>query len=52
MLIDKKKHAHKGSYRHFLKVRQPIYGLGKVKTFLSRDFYQASSEIEQLWILR
>ena len=24
MLIDKKKDAHRSSYRHFLKVRQPI----------------------------
>ena len=45
MLIDEKKDAHRGSYKHFLKVRQPI-DLGKIKAPLSREFYQASCGIE------
>jgi len=46
MPIDRKKERNRGSYRDFLRERQPI-DLGKIKASLSREFYQASCGIER-----
>jgi len=38
MLIDKKKDAHRGSYRDFLKARQPIMTQVKLKSEIKSVF--------------
>ncbi len=43
MLIDKKKHPDRGSYRHFLKVRQLIMWCAML-----RKFYQVSCGIDNI----
>lgn len=43
--IGKKKRFHRGSYRDFVKTRQPSRDLGKNKTPLSRELYQTSCGI-------
>ena len=47
MLIDEKKDAHRSSYRDFLR-RGDVYDLAKIKASISREFYQASYEIEEV----
>ena len=45
LAIPEEKELNRGSYRDFVKAKQPI-DLGKIKVPLPRDFYQASCGVE------
>ncbi|MBA7710165.1 hypothetical protein ES703_119098 [subsurface metagenome] len=48
-LVDWREQTSVQAHRDTFSRESNLYDLGKIKTPLSRDFYQASSEVQRFW---